>query len=376
MVKEKGRCIKWIVFTLAVIIAGFPASYGGADTSGQNPTIVLDVEPTTYRYGQDITLIILDPDFGEIVEDSKNYMPAENFKGIEKSYTCQGLATVKWDIKAKNGHIIDTVEELIMTDKLTITMIVPTPTSAPTATPVPTATPKPTAKPTPCYQLTVSVDPGEGGTISVSPNQNCYPENSSVYISVNLSKNYLVRGWIGTSCEEKKSCKISMNKNKDVTVSLYLNKCGNLKKELAELKKKKAATEKEKQRREKLLTSANNLIKMHKDAIDAILLIKGALSVVNCGSTAYSVVTMGAAAILKTFFIEVGKIACSTAGEIIYVNVADINDKIDKLNTNIESYEKQIEQNKNIISDLWIKIGIIKENINSVLLEMEARECD
>lgn len=382
MVKEKGRCIKWIVFTLAVIIAGFPVSYDWADTSGQNPTIVLDVEPTIYRYGQDITLIILDPDFGEIVENSKNYLPEENFRGIEKSYTCQGLATVKWDIKAKNGHVIDTVEELIMTDKLTITMIVPTPTSEPTATPVPTVTPvptatlKPTPKPTPCYKLTVSVDPGEGGTITVSPDRDCYPKNSHVSISVNLSKNYTILYWGGIPCKFDTNCKFIMNSDTNVEVSVRLNRCTMYKNELAELKKEKELKEKEKQKLEKQLSQVNNLIKMHQDTIDICVTFKKSIKVVECAGTIVNVVSAAVALAAEGVGIELLQLACPSPGEIIFEVITDVSSKIEKLEKNIASYEKAIEQH---IYDIW-EVGRVIFNINSditsLLLDMKAIGCD
>lgn len=76
-----------------------------------------------------------------------------------------------------------------------------------------------------CYTLTTSVDPGNGGSISVSPSPNCdngtrYSHGTLVNLTANpISNYYRLAGWGGDASGSDGTLQVTMNGNKIITAN-------------------------------------------------------------------------------------------------------------------------------------------------------------
>ena len=71
------------------------------------------------------------------------------------------------------------------------------------------------------YKLKVSVNPANGGSISINPNMESYNEWMDVNVTATAAKGYEFEGWSGDATEKSKSVTIKMsgNKNKKLTAN-------------------------------------------------------------------------------------------------------------------------------------------------------------
>jgi len=76
------------------------------------------------------------------------------------------------------------------------------------------------------YKLKVSVNPTNGGSISIYPNKDTYNEWENVNVTVEVADGYVFTGWSGdgTSESEKVTIKMSGNKNKKLTANFISEK--------------------------------------------------------------------------------------------------------------------------------------------------------
>jgi len=96
------------------------------------------------------------------------------------------------------------------------------------------------------YKLKISVNPANGGSISISPNKDTYNEWENVEVEAEAANGYVFTGWSGddTSKSESVTIKMSGNKNKKLTANFLTEKEFEAKrvaekaKELAKLREK------------------------------------------------------------------------------------------------------------------------------------------
>jgi len=76
------------------------------------------------------------------------------------------------------------------------------------------------------YRLKVSVNPANGGSISISPNKDTYNEWEDVNVTAEVADGYLFTGWSGDDTSKSKSVTIKMsgNKNKKLTANFITEK--------------------------------------------------------------------------------------------------------------------------------------------------------
>jgi len=71
------------------------------------------------------------------------------------------------------------------------------------------------------YKLKVSVNPANGGSISIDPNMESYNEWMDVEVTASVNKGYVFEGWSGDATDKSKSVTIKMsgNRNKKLTAN-------------------------------------------------------------------------------------------------------------------------------------------------------------
>ena len=74
----------------------------------------------------------------------------------------------------------------------------------------------------PTYSLTVSITPGNGGTVDLVPAGGIYPQGTSVTLTPNPASGYFFYQWSGGGCSGTGSCIVTMDANKTVTANFLL----------------------------------------------------------------------------------------------------------------------------------------------------------
>ena len=71
------------------------------------------------------------------------------------------------------------------------------------------------------YKLKVSVNPANGGSITIDPNMESYNEWADVEVTATANKGYVFEGWSGDATDKSKSVTIKMSgsKNKKLTAN-------------------------------------------------------------------------------------------------------------------------------------------------------------
>ncbi len=175
--------------------------------------------------------------YGSTLHDSANSIQQTSDGGyIVAGETAFGAGSGDvWVLKLdSNGNIIGCPGGLIGVTSVagvdtTATVTTPTPTIANTSatitntnvtpgtttvTPVEVCTGIP-----PTYSLTVSITPGNGGTVDLVPAGGIYPQGTSVTLTPNPASGYFFYQWSGGGCSGTGSCIVTMDGNKTITAN-------------------------------------------------------------------------------------------------------------------------------------------------------------
>ena len=75
-----------------------------------------------------------------------------------------------------------------------------------------------------CHTLTVNVSPGDGGTVSRSPNQACYPNGTQVTLTATSAIGYSFAGWSGATSSELSPLILTMDGDKTL-IAHFVQAC-------------------------------------------------------------------------------------------------------------------------------------------------------